>query len=128
MTQRAITANELADVITTWDTDDECSDEEGYEDASGGGESPNAHVNDSDECPDNCKDESDEDDNVMSQQSQPSSTSVFGRDRTEWTCTPSTNTGRTGAHNVFKAATLEQLLKACQLHMTPGSISSMNLS
>ena len=30
MKQRAITANELADVVTTWDTDDECSDEEGY--------------------------------------------------------------------------------------------------
>ena len=105
MTQRAITANELADVITTWDTDDECSDEEGYGDASGRGESPNAHVSDSDECLDNCEDESDEDDNVMSQQSQPTSTSVFGRDRTEWTCTPSTNTGRTRAHNVFKAAT-----------------------
>ena len=66
MTQRAITANELADVITTWDTDDECSDEEGYGDASGGGESPNVHVSVSDECPDNCEDESDEDDNVMS--------------------------------------------------------------
>ena len=49
MTQRAITANELADVITTWDTDDECSDEEGYGGASDGGESPNAHVKDSDE-------------------------------------------------------------------------------
>ena len=62
-------------------------------------------MSDSDECPDNCEDESDEDDNVMSQQSQPTSTSVFGRDRTEWTCTPSTNTGRPGTHNVFKAAT-----------------------
>ena len=83
MTQRVITANELADVITTWDTDDECSDEEGYGDASGGGENPNAHVSDSDKCPDNCEDESDENDNVMSQQTQPTSTSVFGRDRTE---------------------------------------------
>ena len=66
MTQRAITANELADVITTWDTNDECSDEEEYGDASGGRESPNEHVSDSDECPDNCEDESDEDDNVSS--------------------------------------------------------------
>ena len=62
-------------------------------------------MSDSDECPDNCEDESDEDDIVMSQKSQPTSTSVFGRDRTEWTSTPSTNPGRTGAHNVFKAAT-----------------------
>ena len=125
MTQPAITANELDDVITTWDTDDECSDEEGYGDASGGGESPNAHVSDSDECPDNCEDESDEDDNVMSQQSQPTSTSGFGRDRTEWTCTPYQLTLDVPGHIMFSRqlqAFLEQLQEACQFHMTPGSI------
>ena len=101
------TADEAANIIVSWDTDDDCSDEDDmyFADSLGedtAGDCSNLAVSDA-ESSDNSDDESDsEQDNLMLPQTTTlSSNQVLGRNGALWERFSSTVTGRIREHNIF---------------------------
>ena len=104
------TADEAANIIVSWDTDDDCSDEDDmhFADSLGeetAGDCSNLAVSDA-ESSDNSDDESDsEQANLMLPQTATlSSNQVLGRNGALWERFSSRVTGRIRAHNIFTAS------------------------
>ena len=102
--QRVLSEDEITNMITSWDTDDELSsDEENVETPVGSSHSSSAQS----ACiaSDSSEDESDDDSNGVTSIGAQSDTSsdITGKNGTIWTSCQPALTGRTATHNVFTA-------------------------